>query len=371
MAGTQILTSSPLAQKIWRATLIHQAEVSSIAMAFVGDEEDAAIVSVDDFSRKKGDLIQHTFSPTRDFRFFLEGEQKEGQENSVDFQTLTWKIGYGAFTGGLENIMSQQRTFINVKKATHQKMAINWERRWNKVIFNQLAGNTATSGTTPNTGNATTNGLSGFNTVTTVDTTHIYRPNGQTTDQAITTSADSMSLDVIDGAMTRVRSTAALNYPIAPTSSGNYYWIGHPDQARQLRQNTSDTGWRDLERSKLEGGMDFEGSALADAYLGGPYHKVYMVESEYVPCGVDSGTATTGVTTVRRSLLLGSQSGYIGWGQDFTDGEHLDWREQIRDYDRWGAAAISVFGVKRTEWPNLSGTTQTYGLIVVSTYSAL
>lgn len=361
--STQILTSSPLAQKIWRATLIHQAEVNSLAMAFVGEAEDDAIVSVDDFARKKGDLIQHTFSPTRDFRFFLEGEQKEGQENSVDFQTLTWKIGYGAFTGGLENIMSQQRTFINVKKATHQKMAINWERRWNKVIFNQLAGYT------PATGNATTNALSGFNTITTVDETHIYRPNGRTTDQSIT-SADPCTLDVLEGAMAKLKSTSGMDYPIATTSSDYYYWIVSTDQARQLRQNTSDTGWRDLERAKIEGGSDFEGSALAKGYLGGPYHNVILVECDYIPLGVNSSSSTTSVANVRRSILIGAQGAYIGWGQDFTDGDHIDWREQIRDYDRWGAAAMSVFGVKRTEWPNLSGTTQTYGLMVIPTYAA-
>lgn len=360
MAATSISTSNPIAQKIYKAGLIHQAEVASLFMSLVGDEDDAAVCLIDDFSRQRGDTVQVRFSPTRDTTPFLENDEIEGNEESLDFDKMEFKIGYAAFAQAMANQMSQQRVNVNIKKASLTKLAIKWERYWNKNGFNQLCAYTPVNSTA---GYA----LSGFNAVVSIDSDHIIRAGNQATDQAIT-SADVLDLDLIDELMTRVQSTAYLDYPIAPTSSGYYYLIVHPDQARQLRQNTGDTGWRDLERAKLEGGMGFEGSALEKGFLG-IYNNVVLVASDYITKGVQSADSTTAVANTRRAVLLGSKAAYMGFGETYTGGDHLDWREQIRDYKRWGVMADSVFGIKRTEFQDLSGSLQTYGLMILTTYS--
>ena len=361
MAATSIGTSSPIAQKIFKAGLIHNAEVASLGMAFVGDEDDAAIVLVDDFSRQRGDTVQIRFSPTRETNPFLENDEVEGNEESLDFDKMEFKIGYAAFAYAQANQMSQQRININLRKAALTKLSIKWERYWNKNIFNQLCAYTPANSTT---GYA----LSGFNAVVSIDSDHILRAGDRASDETIT-SADVMDLDLIDDLMTRVQSTAYMDYPIAPTSSGYYYLVMHPDQARQLRQNTGDTGWRDLQRALLEGGLSYErDSALARGFLG-MYNNVILVACDYITKGVNSSSSTTAVSNTRRAVLLGSKAAYMGFGETYTGGDHLDWREQIRDYKKWGVMTDSVFGIKRTEFADLGGTTQTYGLMVLSTYS--
>lgn len=362
MAQTDVTSGSSLNQRIYKMGLNHQAELASLYMNLLGEADDSAVRQIEDFSRQRGGSIQIPFSPTVTQTPFLEGAQIEGQEYALSFSLFTFNIGYAAFAYAQEGPMAQQRTNINLKKAALTKLPIQWERFLNTIGFNQAAAYTPAN-------TSTSYSLCGFNAVSTVDELHVVRPADIAADETLT-SANVMDLDLFDTAITRMKSIGVFDYPIPPTDSGYWYAVIHTDQARQLRVGVGETGWRDLQRAKLEGGLDYEGSELARGFLG-VYNRVILIESDYIPKGVSSSVTTTAQANVRRAVLFGGGSCFHGFGESYTGGEHIDWVEQVRNYKRWGVMTDSVFGNKAAEWPDLSAVTRSYARLVLPTYSAI
>lgn len=364
MASTVIGTSHEIAQTIYRAGLIQQAEVNTLAASFWGTEDDAVCQLQEDFTRERGDTMKIRFSPTVDQTGFGDQDEIEGNESSLTWDTDTLTINYHAFAYALSGVMSQQRTNINLKKTSLTKLAIQWTRHWERNFFNQACAYTPV--------NSTANySLSGMNIVTAIDADHIVRANSLGTDDLVgaDTSA-TMSLDYIDELVTRASSTAYLDYPIPPSSSGYYYLVLHTENAKQLRQNTSAGDWQDIQRALLEGGLDYKSSPIAKGFLG-LYNNTIIVSSDYIPKGVQAADSTAAVSNTRRAVFFGARAMVAGFGNGYTDGNHLDWVEQTRDYRKWGVMADSVYGMKRILFDDLSGSKQTYGLQILTLYSAV
>lgn len=361
MATTTVPSGSSLNQRIYKMGLNHQAEVATLFMNLVGEADDSAIRLIEDFSRQRGGSIQTPFSPTVSQTPFAEGQQVEGNEYGLSFSLFTFLIGYAAFAFAQQGPMDQQRTNINLHKAALTKMPILWERYWNTMGFYHACGYTPGS-TSPYL-------LAGHNAVATVDELHIVRPRDETADENLT-SADVIDLDLIDTALARLKSNQVFDYPIPPTDSGYYILVVSTDQARQLRTGVGETGWRDLQRAKLEGGANYDSSSLAMSFLG-VYGKVIIVECDYITKGVNSVTPTSSVANTRRAVLFGGGGAFLGFGEGYTNGEHIDWIEQMRNYTVWGCLTNSVFGHKTIVWPDLSDVTRRYASIVIPTYSKI
>lgn len=363
MGATSISTSHEISQKIWRPALAHSAEVQSLGMHFLGEEEDAGIQLVHDLNRNAGDKIQRRFSPTRDPSIFLENDTIEGNEDSLTFDSDELTINYAAVAYSQRNQMSQQRVNINLKKAALTKLPYQWRRIWDRGIFNQLAGYMPANTVTGYVNSC-------MNAVVKVDATHHVRPSTHTTDELVAAdTAALMSLDLIDKLMVRTESNAYLDYVIPPTSSGYYYLVIHPEQKKQLRDTTAAGDWSDLQRALLEGGLDFSKSALSRGFVG-LYANCVIVVSDHIPLGVKDADDTVQANT-RRAVLIGANMGWMGFGKGYDDDSHLDWTEQVRDYKVWGVTADCVFGMKRTIFKNLAGVDQTYGGLVLTTYSSV
>jgi len=96
----------------------------------------------------------------------------------------------------------------------------------------------------------------------------------------------------------------------------------------------------------------------------GEYNGVVIYESTRVTNGVNSSTGAA-VATARRAVLLGAQSGMIGFGKG-SDAASMNWNEELFDYgNQLGVSAASIFGIKKTVYNSLD-----FGTIVLATYTS-
>ena len=359
-AGTIIGTGNTLTQSAWRALLCHEAERQAHLMSFLGEEEDSALVLINDLSKVRGDSIQIRFSPTDDTHDgFGEGETIRGRELSVSFNTDSLKIGWLAEAYAEQGPMSQQRVNFSIKQASFYKLRTWWSRRFEESILNQLGGYLPAS-----------TGLykrCGLNAIPATDANHHVFATGSADETVGADSTAIMTLDLIDECVLKAQSKSELSYPIATCSDGYYHLVVHPYQWKQLRQNTTSGQWEDITRATLEGGADFRKSPFARGWLG-VWNNTKIHVSDYVPNGVNSGTdAAEG--NVRRAVFMGAKSGHMAFGEDFAGGDHLSWIEQVDDYVVYGILAGTVMGFKTTRFNNSSGTSENYGSMVISTYA--
>lgn len=381
MAYTSIASTDDVAQKIYRPVLTHQAERSWIAEYLWGTDDEAAVQVQDEPTRLRGDTVQVRFCPTEEHAGFGEDDDIEGNEASLKFRFHEYNLHSWAHAFAQRNTMSQQRVNFNLYKAALQKLPILWRRRWERSLWNQLGGAqyvTTAAGLAAiqaiaadarlyNNLTHRDNNLAGGNAVETIDENHIRRAKGSATAAAVAADTTAvMSLGEIDELRVRAESAGYMDYPIAPTSTGYYYLVISPEQKRQLRAGTSAGDWQDLQRALLEGGQDYKKSGLATDVVG-LYNNTIIVCSAYLPRGWD--TVDTPLVNTRRAIFIGAKAAVWGWGEGYAgENNHLDWIEQTRDYRKKGVAAESVYGCKRLTFPNLSGTTETFGSMVLETY---
>jgi N4-gp56 family major capsid protein len=362
MAATTVPSGSNIAQTAWRPGLVHEVERQAHMLGFVSSEDDAAILLIEDLSKKRGDSVQVRFAPTDDTHDgFTENETAEGFEQKITFYPDNLKIGYLREVFAQQEAMSQQRVNFDLKKAAFIKASAWWARRFELSILNQLAGYTPAMGAAPSTNYRRT----GMNAVTAVDATHVYRPNSIANDESFTNvAANYMTLATINHLVLMAMTKAELTYPIAPCSDGFYHLVMHPYQWEQLRNSTSTGEFSDITKAAMTGSFADAKQKFERGWLG-VWNNVKLHVSDYVPNGVNSGDSTALVATCRRAVFLGAMAAVVAFGEGYTDGQHLDWIEQTRDYGTtWGVQADSVFGVKRTIFNS-----QTYGCLVVPTYS--
>lgn len=380
MASTSIGTSHDIAQKIYRKGLIVQAERHWLKEILVGTSEDSAIVLQEEPSKESGDTVQIRFSPTEEQAGFHEDDTIEGNEAALKFHFQEFKIGYKAWAWSQRNQMSQQRVNIDIKKAAIQKAPLVAKRYFERATFAQLGGATylnSAAGLTDiqaldnvyDNFVITADNLTAMNPATAIDSSHQLYAGGLTTSALVgADTTATMSLSLIDDLVEKAETSAALDYPIAPVGNLGYYvLVMSIEQGRQLRAATSSGDWADLQRALLEGGKDWESSEFKRGAFG-IYNKTVLCTSDFLPRGVDSSSATNAIANTRRALFLGAKAGVIAYGQGYTDGQHLDWTEQIRDYKVWGVSVDTVWGCERTQFKNLSETLQTFGLLALDTY---
>ena len=378
---TPIGTSSSVAQKIWRPLLNHQAERSWISHLLIGTDEDSCIQLQEEPSKQHGDTVQVRFSPTIEQPGFGEDDDIEGNEADLRFDFDEFKIGFHAIAFKQRNQMSQQRININIKKAALQKHPVLWKRYRERSIFAQLGGatylNSAAGLATIDDidpdylylTNWSDNRLTGMNAAVAFDSAHIVYAGAanSTADAVRQDTTATMSLSLIDSLVEKAETRAALDYPIAPTNHGYWILVISPEQKKQLRRATSSGDWADLQRAMLEGGLPWDDSEFKRGAVG-VYNNTLVMVSDYLPRGRDSADAPEANTRV--ALFLGAKAGVVAYGQGYTDGQHIDWTEQVSNYKVWGSSTDSVWGVKRLTFPNIAGTAQTYGCLALVTYVA-
>lgn len=344
------------AQKVWRPILVHEVETETPELQWMGESEESGIVVMNELSRTRGEKIEYRFSPTDDTEEgFGEDDLKTGNEAELTFLRNELYINYLALSAKHPGQMSQQRVSVDWREAMYTKLKSKWSRRFSQCWHAQASGAIYADDTsTKRTGN---------NAVVAIDSDHIFRPSAVANDQSLG-SSNILTLALIRQAVNYMSSRDYLDWPVAPCEDGYYHAIMSVDQAEQLRASTTTNEWADIQKSRIEGGQDYNDSALAKAYLG-QYYNVKLHVSDFTKNGVHSGTGAS-VANTRRAVVFGAGFMRLAFGEGYADGQHLDWIEQVSDYDKLGVIANSVFGMQRTVFDST-----TYGGIVIPTYSSV
>lgn len=358
MSQTEFGPNHALTVRLWAKRLFVESLRETFMDRFTGTDKNSLIQLRDELSKSAGDRV------TMGLRVQLTGagtsgdNTLEGNEEALTMYDETIYIDQLRHAVRSKGKMSQQRVPFSVRQESMDGLKDWWADRWDTWFFNQICGNTAQTDTR----------YTGMQTAIAPDSTHIFRPNSQTTDQALTTG-DEMSLTLIDRIVARIKSWSfAVNsaVPIRPIKvrGGEYYVLFiHPYQAYQLRANTNAGQWADLQRAQITGGMKdlpiFQGGSFLGIYNG-----VVIHEASRVTNGVHS-TSGAAVTNARRAVLCGAQAALMATGRDETGPEKMTWVEELFDYNnQLGVAAGAIAGMKKTRFNSTD-----FGTFVIATYS--
>jgi N4-gp56 family major capsid protein len=374
MAYTQIATGSAQATgPIWSDSLLIEAQNAQFMLNFVGKGPDACIVEKD-FPQGRGDTVNQRLSPdsyTR--RGHGANDTIVGNEGADTFLNDSFIIDYLAESKGLADPMSQQRINHDLHQLALTKLGRWWGYRYDEAILNQMAGYGPCH---TNSDSGVDYKLCGSNACILIDDNHHVWADGDstghTTDALVAADTGAtMNCDVIDKAVLYASSSDVGGaYRMAPGPDGYYNLIMHPQQWHDLKHELGQHQLMDIHRAKLEGDGKKRNSAWEEGYLG-IWNKVKLHVHDQIPLGVDASTITTSVANCRRAVFFGACSTWIGWGAGYGSGDHIHWSEINNDHHRVSIAAQTVWGCKRAQFNNSSGTTESYGTIVVSTYSAV
>jgi N4-gp56 family major capsid protein len=360
MALTSYPVGNALAVNLWAKKLSVEALRQTYFFEFMGRGGDNMIVYRDDLGSDAGDNV--TFG----LRAQLTGSgvqgdaTLEGNEEALTTYTDNLKIDQLRHAVRSAGKMSEQRVPFEVRDEAKSGLADWFADRFDTSLFNQICGFTAQVDTR----------FTGNNAVAAPDTNHIYRPNGRTTDESLTTG-DEFNLAIIDKMVARAyqfNNAAGTGNPIRPMrAQGRKLWVlfVHDHQIYQLRSSAAAGTWIDYQKSAITGG-DKENPLFKGGDLVGEYNGVLMHRAPRVTNGVNSTTGAS-VANARRAVLCGAQAAMFATGRDYGTGQEnkFSWVEESFDYgNQLGVSAGSIFGLKKTRFNS-----QDYATFVAATYT--
>lgn len=302
-----------------------------------------------------------------------EGGTLDGNEEALNlgnYQIAMNTTRVGVLSPNDETI-EQKRTYVGFAKTANKVIPARQAELLDTSFFYQAAGADPTSFTLNGT---TWTGadkvfVQGHNDIVAPSTGRIVRAGGAASDEALT-SADTMSLDLIDYTMEQ---NANSDQPVEPLDDGTYDLYISPEQATDLKHNAgASIPWFNMQAAALTGGKDNQLSNLMRngmIYLG-TYSNVNIYMAGRVAYGVRSDTSAV-ITTVRRAVLLGKDAltfaSNRGLGRSQDEDVPLTMHEQLKDYGYYkGIEGRFIGGLKKTTPSNGIDV----GVHVISTYAA-
>lgn len=384
MSTTFYGVNAPEAVKLWSRKLAHEVRKATYIDKFIGESADSLIQTKNDTKKGPGDRVTVTL------RMLLTGDgvvgdsTLENNEESLTTYTDNLVINQLRHAVRSQGKMSEQRIPFQYREEAKDGLVQWWAERYDQCFFNQICGytvaNTATGGSgVTGTGTAYT----GMNTILAPTSgRQVWQTiSGANTADESLGATDIFNLSVIDKAVEKAKVASPLIRPIMYKGDKYYVMFLHPYQVTDLRTNTSTGQWLDIQKAALTGGRLAYGSGYGpngpDGKNGnssdinpifsgalGVYNGVILHEAFRVSQGVNSSTGAA-ISTVRRAVLCGAQSCFMGFGQQSSFKE-MEWNEKLFDYgNQLGVKAGAIFGLKKAQFNSAD-----FGTIVVSTYAA-
>lgn len=353
MAMTEYGVNSPEAVKLWSRKLAREALKATYMARFVGKSQDSLIQEKTDTKKDSGDRVRCTL------RMLLSGDgvqgdaTLEGNEESLTTHVDDIIINQLRHATRSKGKMTEQRVPFSIREEGMSGLRDWWAERLDNWFFNQICGNTAISDTRY-TGNQATIAPSA---------TRIMRADNNSTDEALTTFADDkMTLDLLDYLKEMAETATPLIRPVNVNGSKKYVVFMHPYQVTDLRTNTSQGQWLDIQKAAMQGGKVSDNPIFSGAI--GEYNNMIIHSSTRVTNGVHSSTGAA-LANVRRAVLCGAQSAAIAFGQGHSLKQY-DWTEELFDYgNQLGIEAGCIGGLKKCVYNGVD-----FGTIVLSTYAS-
>lgn len=368
MAGTEFGLNSPETQKLWSKKLAREAFANTWFKKFVGKGDDSIIQEKTDTKKNAGDEVTCTL------RMQLDGEGVQGdgtlEGNEEALTTFTDKLVINQLRHAVRSKgkMSEQRIPWKHREEAMKGLRDWWSTRMDRWAFTQLCGYTGGAVTERGeTYSGTDTRYTGNNAVLAPDSSAHYRADAtdglkaNASDEDIV-AADTFKLQLLDDLKAEAETRAPIIRPVMFQGEKLYVVILDTFQARDLRTNTDTGQWLDIQKSALEGGGGKKNPIFSGAL--GMYNNMVLHSSNRITQGVHSTSGAT-ISTVRRAVLLGAQSGMIGFGQGHSLGQY-DWHEELFDYgNQLGVEGGCIGGLKKTRYNG-----KDFGSLVLSTYAA-
>ena len=300
-----------------------------------------------------------------------------GNEKALDIGNFSMKydiVRQAVNNPNEEDTIEAAETDYEFENMAREQLTEWHARQLGFSLFNQLAGNNATSMTlagTTYTG-STLSQVTGSNDIVAPSTGRIIRAGNAANDESLT-NANRMTLQLVDYARELMRNSLQ---QIRPLKSGflGELWISEEQftdlkldvdspiqwyinaQAMAAGGNTSDLTGKDLYRNGVK--------------AVGAYGGVEIYVSPYVSFGVNSSNSAS-IPTVRRAVLVGrdalSYASKTGRGRATDSEVPIVFKTQFQDYEYYkGIEARRILGLKK----NTPSNGVDIGVVVISTYAA-
>ena len=225
--------------------------------------------------------------------------------------------------------ISDQFILFDRRKTGRSRLADWYAARTDHSAFNQVAGYT------PQTDTRFT-GLQA-----TVATTRQTLPAG-ITDAANLTSANTFDITVLDTAQNNAKALTSGYRALRVGARDFYICFMHTAQVTDMRKNTSQGQWLDIQRAAMTGG-DIGDNPIFWMSLG-QYRQTLMHENPRVTNAV--AVAGTAVANTKRALHCGAQAAVLAFGRAHSDTNKFLWLEELRDYSRQlGIGVSAIWGL--------------------------
>lgn len=352
MAQTTYGVNDASTVKVWSKKVAEEALKATAIAPLIGESEDSIIVKKTELKKSAGDKITFNLFMNLSGQGFSEGQTMEGNEESLTNYSDALYINELHNAAKIPNggTIDDQRVPFKLRNLAKSRLVKWYAKRMSVSFFNQACGYVPQTDTR----------YTGLNAVVAASSTRILRVNGQSTDQALT-SSDKMTLKWVDYAKELAQTADPQITPVMVDGEEKYVMYLHPYQITDIRTNTSTGEWLDITKSIYNGSK-----AKNPIYSGaiGEHNGVVLRMSHDVPTGYHS-TALTSDTDTRRAVLLGAQAAVIATGSSNGETEY-EWVEELFDYKRWlGVGVKSIFGMKKTVFNSVD-----FGTVVVPSYAA-
>jgi len=350
MAVTSYGTNDPMAVKLWSKRLMVEVLKTTWLTKFMGPSSSNIIQVKDELQKSAGDKITYGLRMQLTGHGVVGDGTLEGQEESLTVYSDSVVINQLRHSVRSAGRMSQQRVPFVVRDEALSGLRDWWSDRIDTSGFNQLCGNTAQTDTV----------FTGLQAVSAPDANHIIR-DGSTGDESISTTSF-FSLALLDKAVERARTLSPAIRPVNVDGRNFYVAFLHPYEVTDLRNNTNQGSWFDIQKAAITGG-EIGDNPIFDGSLG-IYNGVILHSDNRVTTGVSTATGLS-VPNVRRSVFLGAQAAMIAFGRD-SGPERFTWVEELFDYEnQLGVAAGLIFGMKKAVFNSTD-----YATIVLAAYAA-
>jgi N4-gp56 family major capsid protein len=369
MASTSYGVNDALAVKLWARELAHEAVKATEIYPLIGPNANSVIQEKTETRKGPGDRVTVGLRMQLSGDGFTESEIAEGNGEALTTYADNVFVNELGHVVGVrsENTIDAQRVAFDLREEAKDGLVDWWARRISVAFFNQVAGNTATSGPTFPTSVKYT----GLNATIAPSAGRILRFNAAGTalasDEAVQADTTAgLSLATIDKCIELAKTGGSNSLPkirpIRIEGGEHYVMYIHPINTTQLRAGSSAGQWLDIQKAAMTGGEVTENPIFTGAL--GMYNNCILRESEQIPYGVGSA-ASPGVqqTSTRRCVFMGAQAAGICFGMNSGENRYR-WNEELYDHKRrLEVSAWSIYGVKKFVFNATD-----FATIVVSTY---
>ncbi len=363
MATTNFGTGDALTQKKWASQLGYDVIYRTDLAPMIGTSDNSIIHLKTELNKGKGDAVTFPLMKKLTGEGFSEGQIAEGNGESLSLYSDAIVINELGHVVGVPNngrAIDSQRVAIPLRQAARNGLASWKQERMSVTFFNHVCGYTPE--TNPKyTGN---NAISA--------PTRVIRQKGKATDEALA-AGDEFTLDLVDKAVEAAQIARSPVKPINVTgdienggqdiSGGRYVMYLSPIQVTDLRTNTNEGQWLDIQKAAMAGGQISRNPIYSDAL--GEYNNVILKKANHIRSGVQSGDPLTPVADTARAVLLGAQSCALGFGMDSGQTTY-QWNEELFDHKRrLEVSTFTIWGMKKCVFDS-----QDFSVVTVATYAA-